>query len=193
MLSVRVTLPSGVSLSIDGDTLSRTDVDHLVLDLAPQLAARLNGGADVAAETPPPARVRRTPPLPTPETPTATLAATAASEPAHAPVMSPTPVEVSLEVLAYCREHDPGATMRRIVAIAAGVSRQGGAGITVPYLTATFTTLGWQSPSDFSAAVRNAARASFGWLARVPEREGVYAITPKGRQEVLGETQPPAS
>ena len=76
--------------------------------------------------------------------------------------------------------------MRRIVVATESALRVSGQpGLSTAELSAVFTALGWEAPADFSAGVRNAARASFGWLARVPDAEGVYGVTDKGRRDVL--------
>jgi hypothetical protein len=92
------------------------------------------------------------------------------------------------EFSSFCRGLAPRGDMRRLVTAAEGARRfLGMAEVSAKELPMLFEAAGWPKPRDFTQTLRNAGRSKFGWLERVPGRQGYYTVTEKGKQEVLGE------
>ena len=78
--------------------------------------------------------------------------------------------------------------MRRVVAATEGaVTVLGMDGVDADELGVLFDIADWRRPANFTQTLRNAARAKFGWLERIPGRTGRYAVTQVGRSVILSE------
>ena len=87
-----------------------------------------------------------------------------------------------LEFYEFCRDANPMGDMRRVVVAAEGAIRYFGTdGVSAEDLGRLFDLAGWRKPNNFTQTLRNAARAKFGWLERIPGRSGRYAVTDLGR------------
>ena len=94
------------------------------------------------------------------------------------------------QLVEFCRGLAPLGDMRRIVAIAEGARRFRGVMQVSPLELGTlFDEVGWPRPKDFVQALRNAGRRRFGWLARVPGKQGYYTPTEEGVKEVVGKQE----
>jgi hypothetical protein len=90
--------------------------------------------------------------------------------------------ESRLEFFEFCRDASPMGDMRRVVVAAEGAIRYFGTdGVSAEDLGWLFDLAGWRKPNNFTQTLRNAARAKFGWLERIPGRSGRYAVTDLGR------------
>jgi hypothetical protein len=90
--------------------------------------------------------------------------------------------EFRLEFYEFCRDANPMGDMRRVVVAAEGAIRYFGTeGVSAEDLGRLFDLAGWRKPNNFTQTLRNAARAKFGWLERIPGRSGRYAVTDLGR------------
>ena len=89
--------------------------------------------------------------------------------------------------MAFCQNLNPMGDMRRVVVAAEGASRFFRAdGVTSDELGELFDLAGWRRANSFTQTLRNAARAKFGWLERIPGRSGRYAATDLGRSVTMG-------
>ena len=87
---------------------------------------------------------------------------------------------------AFCRSINPTGDMRRVVVAAEGANRFfGSEGVTADELGELFDLAGWRRANSFTQTIRNAARAKFRWLERIPGRSGRYAATDFGRATTL--------
>ena len=87
---------------------------------------------------------------------------------------------------AFCQSINPTGDMRRVVVAAEGASRFFGLeGVTADEVGDLFDLVGWRRANSFTQTIRNAARAKFGWLERIPGRSGRYAATEFGRNTTL--------
>ncbi len=87
---------------------------------------------------------------------------------------------------AFCQAINPTGDMRRVVVAAEGANRFFGLeGITADELGDLFDLIGWRRANSFTQTIRNAARAKFRWLERIPGRSGRYAATDLGRATTL--------
>ena len=131
---------------------------------------------------------------PAPENGTSVAAASAAvvaSLPEAAAGSSPDANRRAAEVAfgRFCLSMAPMGDMRRIVVAAEGARRYLGAvSVSGEELGQLFDLAGWMRPTDFLQTLRNAARAKFGWLERVPGKRGHYVVTSQGRAQVIGNT-----
>ena len=92
------------------------------------------------------------------------------------------PEQVSRDFAAFCQSTNPLGDMRRVVVATEGAARYFGAdGVTSDDLERLFELAVWRRPGNFTQTLRNAARAKFGWLERIPGRSGRYAATDLGR------------
>ena len=92
-----------------------------------------------------------------------------------------------LEFSEFCRDANPMGDMRRVVVAAEGAIRYFGTeGVSAEDLGRLFDLAGWRKPNNFTQTLRNAARAKFGWLERIPGRSGRYAVTDRGRSVAVG-------
>ncbi len=92
------------------------------------------------------------------------------------------PAQVGRDFTVFCKASNPLGDMRRVVVAAEGAARYFGAdGVTSWDLEILFDLAGWRRPGNFTQTLRNAARAKFGWLERIPGRAGRYAATDLGR------------
>ena len=88
----------------------------------------------------------------------------------------------------FCRSANPLGDMRRVVVVADAARRFFGMeSVDGAELAWLFDLAGWRQPPSFAEALRNAARAKFGWLELIPGRAGRYAATDLGRAVTLGE------
>ena len=91
------------------------------------------------------------------------------------------------DFVAFCQNLNPMGDMRRVVVAAEGASRFFRAdGVTSDELGELFDLAGWRRANSFTQTLRNAARAKFGWLERIPGRSGRYAATDLGRSVTMG-------
>ena len=111
----------------------------------------------------------------------------AASEQPESPQSARSP-EAEGAFIELCRSAKPLRIMRRIV-VAAEAARRffGMESVDGAELAWLFDLAGWRQPPSFAEALRNAARAKFGWLELIPGRAGRYAATDLGRAVTLGE------
>jgi hypothetical protein len=87
---------------------------------------------------------------------------------------------------AFCQAINPTGDMRRVVVAAEAANRFFGLdGVTADELGELFDLVGWRRANSFTQTIRNAARAKFGWLERIPGRSGRYAATDFGRSTTL--------
>ena len=92
------------------------------------------------------------------------------------------PEQARLDFTAFCQASNPMGDMRRVVVAAEGAARYFGVdGVTSDDLERLFDLAGWRRPGNFTQTLRNAARAKFNWLERIPGRSGRYAATDLGR------------
>ena len=92
------------------------------------------------------------------------------------------PEQARRDFAAFCQSTNPMGDMRRVVVVTEGAARYFGAdGVTSDDLERLFDLAGWRRPGNFTQTLRNAARAKFGWLERIPGRSGRYAATDLGR------------
>ena len=90
--------------------------------------------------------------------------------------------ETRLDFYEFCRDSNPMGDMRRVVVAAEGAIRYFRTdGVSAEDLGRLFDLAGWRKPNNFTQTLRNAARAKFGWLERIPGRSGRYAVTDLGR------------
>ena len=95
--------------------------------------------------------------------------------------------EFRLKFYEFCRDANPMGDMRRVVVAAEGAIRYFGTdGVSAEDLGWLFDLAGWRKPNNFTQTLRNAARAKFGWLERIPGRSGRYAVTDLGRSVAVG-------
>ena len=86
------------------------------------------------------------------------------------------------DFVSFCQVLNPVGDMRRVVVAAEGAGRfLDSDGIDAEDLGSLFDLAGWRRPGNFTQTLRNAARAKFGWLERIPGRSGRYAVTALGR------------
>ncbi len=86
------------------------------------------------------------------------------------------------DFVSFCQILNPVGDMRRVVVAAEGAGRfLDSDGIDAEDLDSLFDLAGWRRPGNFTQTLRNAARAKFGWLERIPGRSGRYAVTALGR------------
>ena len=91
------------------------------------------------------------------------------------------------DFVAFCQNLNPMGDMRRVVVAAEGAHRFFEAdGVTADELGELFDLTGWRRANSFTQTLRNAARAKFGWLERIPGRSGRYAATDYGREVTMG-------
>lgn len=96
------------------------------------------------------------------------------------------PAQAATDFTAFCQAANPMGDMRRVVVATEGAGRYFGAdGVTSGDLEVLFDLAGWRRPGNFTQTLRNAARAKFGWLERIPGRAGRYAATDLGRSVTL--------
>ncbi len=89
---------------------------------------------------------------------------------------------------AFCHSVNPTGDMCRVVAATEGaVNILGMDGVDADDLGVLFDLADWRRPANFTQTLRNAARAKFGWLERIPGRTGRYAVTQLGLTVILGE------
>ena len=87
---------------------------------------------------------------------------------------------------AFCQSINPTGDMRRVVVAAEAATRFFGLeGVTADELGELFDLIGWRRANSFTQTIRNAARAKFRWLERIPGRSGRYAATEFGRSITL--------
>ena len=87
---------------------------------------------------------------------------------------------------AFCRSINPTGDMRRVVVAAEAANRFFGLeGVTADELGELFDLAGWRRANSFTQTIRNAARAKFRWLERIPGRSGRYSATDFGRATTL--------
>ncbi len=92
------------------------------------------------------------------------------------------PEQARIDFAAFCQATNPMGDMRRVVVATEGAARYFGTdGVTSGDLERLFDLAGWRRPGNFTQTLRNAARAKFGWLERIPGRSGRYAATELGR------------
>ena len=76
--------------------------------------------------------------------------------------------------------------MRRVVVAADAANRFFGLdGVHADEVGELFDLIGWRRANSFTQTIRNAARAKFGWMERIPGRSGRYAATDVGRSTTL--------
>ena len=86
----------------------------------------------------------------------------------------------------FCKNIGPVGDMRRTIVAAEGARRfLQIEKVSIKELQALFQHAHWQYPTNFAQTLRNASRRSFGWLERVPGREGYYTVSDKGRSLVI--------
>ena len=91
------------------------------------------------------------------------------------------------DFVSFCQNVNPSGDMRRVVVAAEGAGRYFDAeGIDAEDLDCLFGLAGWRRPGNFTQTLRNAARAKFGWLERIPGRSGRYTVTDLGRSVTEG-------
>lgn len=96
------------------------------------------------------------------------------------------PASARQEFTSFCQNTNPLGDMRRVVVAAEGASRYFAVeGVNADDLGLLFDLAGWRRPGNFTQTLRNAARAKFGWLERIPGRSGRYAATELGRSVTL--------
>ncbi len=94
--------------------------------------------------------------------------------------------EAREDFTAFCQSINPTGDMRRAVVAAEASNRFFGLdGVSADELGELFDLVGWRRANSFTQTVRNAARAKFGWLERIPGRSGRYAATDFGRAITL--------
>ena len=106
-------------------------------------------------------------------------------QPVPQPTVSPS-AGPEADFARFCAELSPMGDMRRLVAAAEGARRFLGMDrVSEGELGRLFDLAEWQRPADFVQTLRNAARSKFRWLERVSGTTGYYAVTPKGRDQVV--------
>ena len=86
----------------------------------------------------------------------------------------------------FCKNIGPVGDMRRTIVAAEGARRfLQIEKVSIKELQDLFQYADWQYPTNFAQTLRNASRRSFGWLERVPGREGYYTVSDKGRSLVI--------
>ncbi len=90
------------------------------------------------------------------------------------------------DFVAFCQSINPTGDMRRVVVAAEAANRFFGLdGVHADEVGELFDLIGWRRANSFTQTIRNAARAKFGWLERIPGRSGRYAATEVGRSTTL--------
>ena len=96
------------------------------------------------------------------------------------------PSGTELQFIEFCRGCNPVGDMRRVVVAAEGAQRfLGVSSVDQHALDGLFALAGWPRPHSLVQTLRNAARAKFQWLERVPGRLGFYTVTDTGLQTAL--------
>ena len=148
-------------------------------------AAVPDGGAVVAVNEAPPATAPHQVAAPQADAPAASrVAPENGNRGSTAPELQLESIsdEFRLEFYEFCRDANPMGDMRRVVVAAEGAIRYFGTdGVSAEDLGWLFDLAGWRKPNNFTQTLRNAARAKFGWLERIPGRSGRYAVTDLGR------------
>ena len=94
--------------------------------------------------------------------------------------------QVREDFTAFCLSINTTGDMRRVVVAAEAANRFFGLeGVTADELGELFDLVGWRRANSFTQTIRNAARAKFRWLERIPGRSGRYAATEFGRATTL--------
>ena len=94
--------------------------------------------------------------------------------------------EAREDFVAFCQSINPTGDMRRVVVAAEAANRFFGLdGVHADEVGELFDLIGWRRANSFTQTIRNAARAKFGWMERIPGRSGRYAATNTGRSITL--------
>ncbi len=116
-----------------------------------------------------------------PETPQETLPGPPSIPPALADP------RLAIDFQAFCRAADPMNDMRKVVVAAEGARRHlDMVSVDAWELGHLFDLAGWARPHNFAQTLRNAARAKFRWLEKMPGRQGRYKASKEGVATVLG-------
>ena len=100
----------------------------------------------------------------------------------QADIVTKSVTKAEAKFIQFCQSANPMGDMRRVVVAAEGAARYFEAdSVNAGDLERLFDLAGWRRPSNFTQTLRNAARAKFGWLERIPGRAGRYAATGLGR------------
>jgi hypothetical protein len=96
------------------------------------------------------------------------------------------PARAREDFVAFCQSINPTGDMRRVVVAADAANRFFGLdGVHADEVGELFDLIGWRRANSFTQTIRNAARAKFGWMERIPGRSGRYAATDVGRSTTL--------
>jgi hypothetical protein len=162
-MNVHITLPNDIQISID--VTDPHEIDLLVNTWLKHLSNPLN-----------PSNTLKLDPYPTKNTP------------ANPSIQNePSDSEPTIGYFQkFCANIGPVGDMRRTIVAAEGARRFLQIDkVSIKELQDLFKHAHWQYPANFAQTLRNASRKSFGWLERVPGREGYYTVSDKGRTLVI--------
>jgi len=152
-------------------------------------STRVAGNAVTGEQSKEPEATRRSPPVSTRRTATASATAGPDGPLARAetrPGVQPAGSEAAF--IGFCHSTNPLGDMRKVVVAAEGANRfLGLESVDTEDLARLFDLAEWRRPHNFTQTLRNAAREKFRWLERIPGRAGRYAATDLGRTVTLGQ------